>query len=126
LALSLKVESSGESTGVCFVNLLSKLDVSSSFFFSMLSGIGGVILLFNTSSQLTFLKKEWFLMAVAPSTVPNLAETCLFNSFLIKSLESWVRYGGRNSLPLRIFSIVFLRLSPWKGGWNFECGLTVI
>lgn len=39
-----------------------------------------------------------------------------FKSFLIKSLASFVKYGGTSSLADTILSMVFLRFSAVNGG----------
>lgn len=133
-ALSLSVDSSGESTGVCFVNFESNCDVSSSLlwkqnnynifksvhFHSFPTKIGlngGSSLRIKTSSQLMCLKNWCALTAAASSgAAPKRLATCLFKSFLTKSLASAVKYGGKFNLPLRIFSIVFFRFSAVNGG----------
>lgn len=119
LALSLSVYSGGESTGAEFVNFLSNCDTSSSLVSLGLNG--GSNFRAMTSFQLICLKKRWFLTGSASQGPdPSLWGTCRFNSFLMRSRESGVKYGGRMSFPLRILSIVFLRLSEVKGGAPVE------
>lgn len=89
-SLSLSVENTGESTGICFVNLGSNCETSSSLL--KIGLIGGSKRLASTSSQLTNLKKGCILTAwPSYASAPNRKLTCLFISLRIKSRASGVR-----------------------------------
>ena len=122
LTLSERDAPQGESTGVCLVKLESNWLTSSS---DAKTGLkGGSSFLEITSAHLMCLKKGWVLIGSASAApLPRRWEICRFKSFLqffqiknftmseipylMRSLASGVRYGGRFSFPFNIFSIVF-------------------
>jgi len=117
LALSLRVESSGESIGVCLVKRVSNWDTSSAL---ARQGLKGGSSLRRATSLQSIILKNGCIRTGSPSVtaLPKRTATCLFNSFRIKSRASGVRYGGKLSLPFKIFSIVFFRFSAVNGGWR--------
>ena len=79
--------------------------------------MGGSIFREITSAQFTCLKKGCLLINSASSApAPSLWQACLLSNFLSKSFASGVKYGGRLSLHLKIFSMVFFRFSAVNGG----------
>jgi len=102
LTLSERDAPQGESTGVCLVKLESNWLTSSS---DAKTGLkGGSSFLEITSAHLMCLKKGWVLIGSASAApLPRRWEICRFKSFLMRSLASGVRYGGRFSFPFNIF-----------------------
>lgn len=50
--------------------------------------------------------------------IQKIGEKKNVNTFLMRSLASMVRYGGRLSLHFRILSMVFFLFSAVNGGWG--------